>query len=255
MSIIKHEIPILEFDSEKSAVIDPTHEALTLSLPQKCVFAFVGDYLDEYAQKNNSMVVAHFVSATKRFPIYIVDYMGEEITLCQAPVGAAAATQILDWLIGYGVTKIISTGSCGCLISFPEGTFLIPKKALRDEGTSYHYASPSRYMDINRDARRAIKETILENGLRYDEVLTWSTDGFFRETRDKVAYRMQEGCSCVEMECAALAACAAFRKVTFGMILYTADSLANIDCYDERSWGGNAYEHALKLCLDAVKKL
>jgi len=36
------------------------------------------------------------------------------------------------------------------------------------------------------------------------------------------------------------------------MILYTADSLADIAQYDERHWGGNAYEYALILCLDAV---
>lgn len=255
MSIIKHEIPILEFDSEELAVINPTHESLKIQLPQKCVFAFLGDYIDKYAKKTDCKVVSHFVSATKSFPIYVTTYRGEDIVLCQAPVGAAAATQILDWLIGYGVTKIISAGSCGCLQPFPERTFLIPKKALRDEGTSYHYAPPSRYIDIDSNARLAIEEAILAHGIRYEEVITWTTDGFFRETKEKVSYRKQEGCSCVEMECAALAACAAFRKATFGMILYTADSLADIDRYDERSWGGNAYEYALTLCLDAVKKL
>ena len=65
----------------------------------------------------------------------------------------------------------------------------------------------------------------------------------------------KEGCSVVEMECSALAACTAFRNATFGMILYTADSLADVDKYDERHWGGNAYEYALILCLDAVLAL
>lgn len=51
-----------------------------------------------------------------------------EIVLCQAPVGAAAATQILEWLIGYGVCEIISAGSCGALEYFEEGTFLVPVK-------------------------------------------------------------------------------------------------------------------------------
>ena len=59
----------------------------------------------------------------------------------------------------------------------------------------------------------------------------------------------------MEMECAALAACAAFRGAVWGMILYTADSLANVEQYDARNWGGNAYEYALTLCLDAVKRL
>ena len=42
MSIIKNEIPILEFDTEQSAVINPTHENLDIQLPAKCVFAFLG---------------------------------------------------------------------------------------------------------------------------------------------------------------------------------------------------------------------
>ena len=167
--------------------------------------------------------------------------------LCQAPVGAAAATQILDWLIGYGVREIISAGSCGVLEEFSEGTFLVPSKALRDEGTSYHYAPPSRFMVINENARKVIEETLYEHGLKYQEVITWSTDGFFRETKEKVNYRKSEGCAVVEMECSALAACAHFRGATFGMILYTADSLADVDKYDERNWGGDAYEYALTL--------
>ena len=54
------------------------------------------------------------------------------------------------------------------------------------------------------------------------------------------------------MECSALAACAAFRDVTWGMILYKGDSLAEVDRYVERDWGGNAYEYALILCMDSV---
>lgn len=255
MSILKNEIPILEFDTEKSAVIDPDHEGLDLKLPKKCVFAFLGEYIDVFARETDSRKVSEFVSATKYYPIYVTTYKGEEVTLCQAPVGAAPAAQILDWLIGYGVREIISAGSCGALEPFPESTFLVPFKALRDEGTSYHYAPPSRFVEISERARKAIGETILEHGMKYQEVITWSTDGFFRETREKVAYRKSEGCSVVEMECSALAACAALRGATWGMILYTADSLADVEEYDMRNWGGNAYEYALRLCLDAVVKL
>ena len=255
MSILKNEIPILEFDTEKNAVINPTHENLDIKLPSKCVFAFLEGYIEEYAAQNNLKQVAHFISATKEYPVYRMEYKGKEIVLCQAPVGTAAATQILDWLIGYGVREIISAGSCGCLEEFSEGTFLVPYKALRDEGTSYHYAPPSRFMEVDERARNVIKETILEHGMKYQEVITWSTDGFYRETKNKITYRKSEGCSVVEMECSALAACAAFRNVNWGMILYTADSLANVDKYDQRNLGGNAYEYALILCLDAVVKM
>lgn len=169
MAIIKNEIPILEFDTEQTAVLNPTHENLGLNLPKKCVFAFLGAYIDEYASKSDTKQVSTFESATKHYPIYITKYKGEDIVLCQAPVGAAAATQILDWLIGYGVREVISAGSCGALEKFPESTFLVPNKALRDEGTSYHYAPPSRFVEISEKARKAIEETILEHSMNSHE--------------------------------------------------------------------------------------
>lgn len=70
MSILKHEIPILEFDTESTAVINPNHEELDLKLPKKCVFAFLGDYIDTYANKTDTRQVSLFISATKHYPIY-----------------------------------------------------------------------------------------------------------------------------------------------------------------------------------------
>ncbi len=255
MSIIKNDIPLLEFDTDTAAVIMPTHECLALNLPRKAVFAFLGNYIEEYAQAHGGVKAGVFVSSTKAYPVYIIQYNGTEVCLCQAPVGAAPAVQVLDWLIGYGVEVIISTGSCGALGYFPENTFLIPSKALRDEGTSYHYMKPSRFVDVNAAALCAIKEALEAYGLPYTEVTTWSTDGFYRETKAKVSYRKAEGCSVVEMECAALAACASMRGVVWGEILFTADTLDDIDAYNERYWGIDSYEYALQLCFDAVSRL
>ncbi|MFC1239517.1 nucleoside phosphorylase [Treponema vincentii] len=255
MSIFKHELPILEFDTDTTAVIAPTHEGLNLKLPQKAVFAFLGDYIEKYAKKHSCTQAGLFVSSTKSYPIYITQYEGTDICFCQAPVGAAAAVQILDWLIGYGVTEIISTGSCGVLEHFPENVFLVPVKALRDEGTSYHYAKPSRFIELNTAAIQTIKATLNNRDLPYTEVVTWSTDGFYRETKAKIAYRKAEGCSVVEMECAALAACAQFRGAIWGELLFTADTLANSDAYSERNWGIDSYECALQLCFDAAARL
>ena len=255
MSILKHELPILEFDTDTAAVLAPTHENLNLKLPQKAVFAFLGDYIEKYAKEHNCTQVASFISSTKSYPIYITEYKGTDICFCQAPVGASAAVQILDWLIGYGAKQIISTGSCGVLEHFPENTFLVPVKALRDEGTSYHYAKPSRFIELNAAAIQAIETTLNGFGLPHTQVLTWSTDGFYRETKAKVAYRRAEGCSVVEMECAALAACAQFRGAIWGELLFTADTLANCDAYNERNWGIDSYERALQLCFDAAVRI
>lgn len=255
MPIIKHELPILEHDSDPASIIMPNHENLDLRLPEKAVFAFLGDAIDEYATQHNAVTASHFVSITKLYPVYIIHYKGQDICLCQAPVGAAAATQILDWLIGYGVKKVIAAGSCGALTDLPENTFLVPAKALRDEGTSYHYLPPSRFVELNRHVLRSMAATLQKLGLPCTECTTWTTDGFFRETREKVEYRKSEGCAVVEMECAALAACAQLRNARFGQPLYTADSLANAELYDERGWGNDSLEKALLLALELVSDL
>lgn len=250
--IHKHAIPILEFDGNPQAVIMPNHEGLNLKLPKKCIYAFLEEEIDRFAQEVGAEYVGEFVSATKTYPVYVMSYKGEEVCLAQAPVGSAPATQFMDWLIGYGVEKIISTGTCGVLTNIEENAFLVPVRALRDEGASYHYAPPSRYMDVNVEAISAIEQVLEQLGVPYEEVMTWSTDGFYRETAEKVAYRKEEGCAVVEMECAALAAVAQLRKVVWGELLFTADSLADLDNYDQRDWGSEAFDKALELCLEIV---
>lgn len=250
--IHKHAIPILEFDDNPQAVIMPNHEGLDIQLPKKCIYAFLEEEIDRYAQEVGAECVGEFISATKTYPVYVMSYKGEEVCLAQAPVGSAPAAQFMDWLIGYGVEKIISTGTCGVLTNIEENAFLVPVRALRDEGASYHYAPPSRYMDVNIEAISAIEQVLEQLGVPYEEVMTWSTDGFYRETAEKVAYRKGEGCAVVEMECAALAAVAQLRKVVWGELLFTADSLADLDNYDQRDWGAEAFEKALEVCLEIV---
>lgn len=253
--IYKHEIPILEFDDNPQAVIMPTHEDLDLNLPTRCVYAFLEEEIERYANSVGAEKVGEFVSATKIYPVYVMEYQEEEICLAQAPVGSAAAAQFMDWLIGYGVKQIISTGTCGVLVEMKENVFLIPTRALRDEGVSYHYVAPSRYIDMNKLALGAIERTLKQKKIPYEEVMTWSTDGFYRETPDKVAYRIEEGCRVVEMECASLAAVAQLRGVIWGLLLFTADSLADIDNYNQRNWGSEAFDKALELCLDIIVQM
>lgn len=255
MALFKNELPILEYDEAPKAVIQPDHERLGITLPKKAVFAFLGSCIRKYAEEQGLTPIAHFLSITKRYPVYVVHYKGEDICLCQAPVGAPAAVQIMDWLISYGVESIISAGSCGTLTDLPENTFLIPTRALRDEGTSYHYLPPARWVELDTGVSQSMKKTLDKLELPCMQCAVWTTDGFFRETRDMVEYRKAEGCSVVDMECAALAACARFRGVKFGQLLFTADTLANVDRYDERGWGTDSLEKALMFSLELARGL
>ena len=211
MPLVKHDYPVLEYDTASKAVFQPGNGKKCF--PAKAVFAFLGDEVENYAHTHDGIQIDEFAG---------------------------------------GVTKIISVGSCGVLEDIPENRFLIPASALRDEGTSYHYLPPSREVEISKAGINAIESALSQKNIPYWEVKTWTTDGFYRETVEMVQYRKEEGCQVVEMECSALAACAKFRKVTWAMLLFSADTLADPHKYQEREWGKTSISIALELALDAV---
>ncbi len=98
----------------------------------------------------------------------------------------------------------------------------------------------------------AVTQAINTAGFQVKSVTTWTTDGFYRETEKMIANRRAEGCDVVEMECSAFAACADFRSISFGQLLFTADSLAKVD-YQPRGWGTGVHATALSLAHDAAK--
>ena len=74
MVLQKHDYPILEFDDSHKAVIMPDHDGLDIKLPKKTVFGFLGDEIDNYAKKVGAKIVGEFVSATKIYPVYVIEF-------------------------------------------------------------------------------------------------------------------------------------------------------------------------------------
>ena len=251
--IIGNEIPILEYDDSSMEVIPPDHDWTAGKLPEKCLFAFLGEVVHKYAKDHGAEVVETLITVSHDILVYVLHEDSEDICLVQSPIGAPAATQVLDTLISCGCKKVIAVGSCGVLADIEENAFVVPNRALRAEGTSYHYLPPSRFIELDKEPIHVIEETFREKNLPFVLCTTWSTDGFFRETKDMVKYRFEEGCSVVEMECAALAACARKREASFGQFLFTADSLSNVHEYDARDFGTESHEKALLLGLDILR--
>ena len=252
MSIIRNAIPLAEFDDERSAVFDPADLKGDEKLPEKAVFAFVGNCTDAYAEACGAEKVSEIETITRFYPVYVRKYKEQDICFIQAPMGASAAAEILECLIACGVKKVLAAGSCGVLIDLPENEFIIPERALRDEGTSYHYLPASRFIELDPDMTDALCRSFDRRGISYRRTAAWTTDGLFRETPEKVKYRLSEGCEVVDMECSALAAVCRFRGVKFAQFFYTADSLADVDNYDLRDFGRASQEKALALCMDII---
>ncbi len=250
----KNEIPILEYDTDKNAVIMPGHST-AFKFTKKAVLLFMNDEIDDYVLENNCEITGVFKKIGGDVFAYKTTHKGTEITFCQAPLGGAGAVMILEQLIAGGAKEFVAVGCCGALVYDTEGDFFVPTTALRDEGASYHYLPPSREVALSEKVIDAIENTLTHRGLCYRKCKTWTTDGFYRETKEMVAYRKEEGCSVVEMECASLAACAKMRGVEFGQLLFTADTLANVEKYDKRTWTKENFRFAMELAFDAVVKI
>lgn len=253
MAIVKHDFPILEYDTEPDGIIRPGRHGRPL-LPPVAVITFFGEVLEAYAFRHDCPSRNSYDSEMKRFPVYETTHRGRTLALVQGVVGSGSIAMMADYLFGNGVQVLLACGGCGVLDPIPAGDVILPTSALRDEGASYHYLPPTRHIDVDADMVRLLEETMNRHGVPYIKCRTWTTDAFYRETPDMVAYRKNEGCRVVEMECATMAAVARFRGARFGQLLYSGDILADFDNYDERNWPADttARETLFRLTLDAA---
>ena len=251
----KREFPILEFNPNPKAKIEPSNIMAKTDVPECCVITFFGDVINEMLQSNKLKQVAMFYSATVNLPIYETEYNGKSIAIVQGFVGAAGSAALLEELIAMGIKKFIVCGAAGVLQKgIQVGHLVVPYSAVRDEGVSHHYIQPSREIECNQHAINIIEKSLQTENIPYIKAKTWTTDAFYRETEDKIALRVSEGCVTVEMEAAAFFAVSRFRNVVLGQILFGGDDLSGVE-WDSRRWNSreeirrSLVELSLKVCL------
>lgn len=130
---------------------------------------------------------------------------GQEIGIVGRVVGASFAVLVAEELFASGCRLLLSLTSAGQIVaSGPPPYFVIIDRALRDEGTSYHYAPPVEFAEADpRLVESAFKATS-KAGPRVVVGATWTTDAPFRETADAIEAARRKGILGVEMEAAAL---------------------------------------------------
>ena len=128
-------------------------------------------------------------------------------------VGAPFAVLVAEQLFASGCRFLISITSAGQLIELaPPPYFILIEKALRDEGTSYHYQPPSEFSHADPALQQTIAAEISNSGIRAVAGATWTTDAPYRETEEAIAAMKAKGLLAVEMEAAALYAFASARQ-------------------------------------------
>ena len=228
-----------EFDPNPVAIINPMEK--NLEMPKVLVSCFSKTTFDRMlTELGGGEELERVQYANLSVPVYKCFYKGKAVALCNAYVGAPGCVAMLEELAGLGMEKVILFGTCGVLdASIQDCSIIIPNCAVRDEGTSYHYAPPSDEIAANVKYVDTFVDILERHGCKYHIGKAWTTDAFFRETRDKVQRRKEQGCICVEMECSAVAAWAQFRGKEAFHFFYAADNLDS-EVWDERSLSNEA---------------
>jgi uridine phosphorylase len=233
---MEQSFPILEYDPASEALIEPSRVIKPIDIPTHCVVCFFQDVITQLHHDNRLKLVTHLHSEMGQHPVYELDVDGQRLALLHPGIGAPLAAGFLEELIALGCRQFIGCGGAGVLDrEIAVGHIIVPHAAVRDEGTSYHYLPPAREVDATPRAVAAIEQVLSAHGVNYLVAKTWTTDGFYRETPEKIKRRRAEGCLTVEMEAAAFFAVAQYRGVTFGQLLYGGDDISGNE-WDSRHW-------------------
>jgi purine-nucleoside phosphorylase len=250
--------PILEFDSDRRAMIEADRHIKPIDMPEHCVVCFFHDVIREQVERGRLRPIAIQRSEIGDHPIYLAELDdGRSVTVFHPGVGAPLAAGLLEEVIALGGRKFIACGGAGALDQrLTLGHLIVPDAAVRDEGTSYHYLPPGREVEASPAGVAAIERVLDQHGLPYVTGKVWTTDAIFRETAGKVRMRRDEGCLAVEMEAAAFFAVAQFRGVIFAQLLYSGDDLSGPE-WDGRGWTSRAdvRDHMFWLAVEAVLQL
>jgi uridine phosphorylase len=144
--------------------------------------------------------------------LYRLAEPGLEIGLVGCAVGAPFAVLVAEQLFACGCRLLVSMTSAGRLAEVREPPyFVLIERALRDEGTSYHYLPPSEFSAADATLVEAAAAACAGLPVPVERGATWTTDAPFRETQEAIDAMTARGLLAVEMEAAALYAFATAR--------------------------------------------
>jgi uridine phosphorylase len=200
-------------------------------VPEVCVLDPDGDVVRHL--KRTGAGRAHLGWACYHTELLAFD-LGEagEIGIAGCAVGAPFAVLVAEQLFASGCRLLISVTSAGQIAAREAPPyFVLIDRALRDEGTSYHYLPPSTFAEAADMALLARIEEALSglSGIAVHRGATWTTDAPYRETESAITYARDLGILGVEMEAAALYAFAAATRQSVVCFAHVTNAMAQTE--------------------------
>ena len=173
-------------------------------VPEICVLDPDGDIVRYLRAVNRVHPVAGWACYHSTMDQF--DQGGRKVGIVGCAVGASYAVLVAEQLFASGCRLLLSITSSGQVTTLgPPPYFILIERALRDEGTSYHYLpSDSEYAEADLGLLVIAETALINVGDPVERGATWTTDAPYRETLEAIAAARAEGILAVEMEAAAL---------------------------------------------------
>lgn len=211
------------------------------SVPRICVLDPDGDIVRWLAGTQRAERHPHW-------PCYHTDLWtflqeGIQFGIVGCAVGAAFAVLLAEELFACGCELLISVTSAGQVAGTQEPPyFVLIEKALRDEGTSYHYLPAAEFSSIGERLLSALDGAFAQAPVPVYRGATWTTDAPFRETDSAVARCRDLGIVAVEMEAAALYAFAEARQRPVVCLAHVTNRMARLEGDFEKGAAGGSQD-------------
>lgn len=162
--------------------------------------------------------------------LYAFHHDGREYGVVGCAVGAAYAVLVAEELFTSGCRFLISVTSAGQILPVQAPPyFIVIDRALRDEGTSYHYMPPSEYSEADAGLVNLARDAVMGAGISAQVGATWTTDAPFRETQQAIETASKAGVLAVEMEAAALYAFSKARNQPVLCLAHVTNQMGRIE--------------------------
>jgi uridine phosphorylase len=198
------------------------------SIPAVCILDPDGDIAAHLISTGQAEVHPHW--ACYHTKLYSFTRDGIEYGIIPHVVGASFAVLVAEELFASSCKLLISITSAGQIVPIGQPPyFVLIEKALRDEGTSYHYLPAASYSHLNSAVLNCLEGAFEDAPVRVLRGATWTTDAPFRETEHAIEYARSEGILGVEMEAAALYAFAQVKSKTVVCFAHITNQMAQIE--------------------------
>lgn len=172
-----------------------------------------------------------FLSSNREYTVWMAEAAGQAVFVCSTGIGGPSAAIAVEELHMAGVRTFIRVGTCGAMqLDMKGGDLVVATAAVRQEGTSLHYAPIEYPAAADFTVTAALAEAAAASGHRVHIGVVQAKDSFYGQhdpARMPVSGELTEkweaykklGVLASEMECAALFTAAAALGDRAGCVL------------------------------------